>query len=208
MRVLFVPAKYKIELDKKVVEGISLNLPKNIAIAYSIQFEKLAIGLKKELSKEHKITSIFQTLGCKNISLPKSTDAVLLVGSGRFHAVSLVLESKLPVYLFNGSNLEQISDLELNSFARTKRASYLNYLNADSIGILVSTKPGQNKFKQAIDFSRKLQDKKSYLFISNNINTNEFQNFGLKSWVNTACPRMDFDNPYLINLGDLSNLKN
>ena len=31
------------------------------------------------------------------------------------------------------------------------------------------------------------------MIISNNINIEEFENFGLKCWVNTACPRLDMD---------------
>jgi 2-(3-amino-3-carboxypropyl)histidine synthase len=80
-------------------------------------------------------------------------------------------------------------------------ASYLKFLNAEKIGILVSTKPGQENLKKAL--SLKLKNKKSYLFLSNNIDIREFENFGINSWVNTACPRMDFDSG-VINLRNLN----
>ena len=82
---------------------------------------------------------------------------------------------------------------------KKRKASYLNYLNADKIGVLVSLKPGQQKLSIAISLLNKLKNKKSYIFLCNNINTSEFENFGIDAWINTACPRMDFDNPKIIN---------
>ena len=78
----------------------------------------------------------------------------------------------------------------------------MKYLNADKVGILISTKPGQQNLKKAIEFKKHLKNKTSYLFIANNINPNEFENFGILSWVNTACPKLDFDLP-IINIRDL-----
>ncbi|MCK4553158.1 diphthamide synthesis protein [Candidatus Pacearchaeota archaeon] len=48
-----------------------------------------------------------------------------------------------------------------------------------------------------------MKNKKSYLFISNNINTSEFENFGLDSWVNTACPRLDMEDNRIVNISKL-----
>ena len=50
----------------------------------------------------------------------------------------------------------------------------------------------------------KIKNKGVYLFISNETNTKEFENFpDINSWINTACPRLDFDNS-VTNVGDLS----
>ena len=45
----------------------------------------------------------------------------------------------------------------------------------------------------ALKIKNNLKNKKSYLFIGNEINPREFENFSLSSWLNTACPRLDFD---------------
>ena len=79
----------------------------------------------------------------------------------------------------------------------------MNFLNADKAGILVSTKPGQENLKEAIEFKKKTK-KKTYIFICNNINTSEFENFGLKAWVNTACPRLDMNDYRIVNLSQLN----
>ena len=75
----------------------------------------------------------------------------------------------------------------------------MKFLNADKHGILVSTKPGQENLKQALGIKKELK-KKSYLFLANNIDTNEFENFGLDSWINTACRRMDMNDSRIINV--------
>jgi len=198
MKVLFIPAKKISNIDKSTIFSISKKLPINIAIAYSIQYKEQASEIKSLLGKSHKINSFTQVLGCSRPDFPKSTQAILLIGNGRFHAVSLAFESKLPVYILEDNQLTKISKKEIETLEKKQKASYVKFLHADKVGILISTKPGQQRLKQAIDIKKKLK-KQSYLFIGNNINTQEFENFGLNSYVNTACPRMDMNSNMIIN---------
>ena len=191
MKTIFIPAKIKTKVNKKKIKSLSGQLPENIAIVYSIQYRDIAFEIKKLLPNN--ITKIAQILGCSKPSFPKTTQAVVLIGSGRFHALSLASETNIPIYILEKDKLSKIPESEIESLKKSRKASYLKFLNADKVGILISTKPGQENLKKATDLSRKIKDKKSYLFISNNINTSEFENFGLESWVNTACPRLDFD---------------
>ncbi len=193
MKTLFIPAKIKSKANKPKILEISKKLPKNIAIAYSIQYKDIAFEIKNILSQTHKITKLVQVLGCSKPNFSKTTQAILLIGSGKFHAIPLALEAKHPIYMLEHNKLRKISKEDIEPFKKKQKASYLKFLNADKIGILVSTKPGQQNLKKALELKKKLKNKKSYLFISNNININEFENFGLNSWVNTACPRMDMD---------------
>lgn len=200
MKVLYIPAKIKLNINKGKI--LALNLPKEIAIAYSVQYEEVASKIKEILSKTHKITGIIQVLGCSKPKFSKETKAVLLISSGRFHAVSLAAETGLPIYIWESNELKRVSKEEIYSFNQKKKASYARFLNSDKIGIIVSTKPGQENLKKAISFKKDNKQKKSYLFICNNIDLREFENFGINTWVNTACPRLDFDSS-VINLKDL-----
>ena len=191
MKTIFIPVKYKTKANISKIKEISKKLPKNIAIVYSIQYKDLAFEIKKVLFN-HNITRLIQVLGCSRPKFPKNTQAILLIGSGRFHAISLAYETQLPIYILEKNKLDKISKQELESYERKNKASYLKFLNSDSIGILVSTKPGQQNLKKALDFKKNTK-KQAYLFISNQININEFENFGLDCWVNTACPRLDMD---------------
>lgn len=230
MKTLFIPAKIKLKIDKSKILEISKQLPKNIAIVYSIQYKGLAFGLNAIIRKNHNITKFIQVLGCSKPSFPKATQAILLIGDGRFHALSLGFETKFPIYILNNNKLEQISQKDVQILENRQKTAYLKFLNANEIGILVSTKPGQENLKKAIELRKKLNtykseisgatksktvpahrknepdfagNKKSYLFITNNIDVSEFENFGLNSWVNTACPRIDMNDNSVININKI-----
>ncbi len=191
MKTIFIPAKSKATLNKSKIKELSKKLPKDLVIAYSIQYQELAFEIKKILAN-HNILKIIQVLGCSHPKFPKNTKAVLLIGSGRFHAVSLAYETKLPIYILEKNQLIKISEKDIELYEKKNKASYLKFLNADKVGILISTKPGQENLQRALNLKKKLK-KNSYLFISNAINIHEFENFGLDCWVNTACPRLDMD---------------
>jgi len=204
MKTIFIPAKSKLVIDKSKISEISKKLPEEIAIAYSAQYKKQAEEIRGALFKTHKINSFVQVLGCFNHKFPKSTNAIILISDGKFHAVSLAFESGLPVYLFKNNNFEKVSEQEIASFKKKKKVSYLKFLNADKIGIYISTKPGQQNLNKAIELRKKLRGKQVYLFIYNNINTAEFENFPeIQSWINTACPRIDMDDIGIVNMGEI-----
>jgi 2-(3-amino-3-carboxypropyl)histidine synthase len=207
MKVMYIPAKINSEVNEAKIKALKLP-EKSIAIAYSVQYKEIAAKVKEilsNLSGKYNITEMVQVLGCSKPKFPKETQAILLIGSGRFHAVSLAYESSLPIYILESSELKKISKEEISVFARKKKASYMKFLNSEKVGILVSTKPGQENLKRALALKNRLKDKESYLFISNEIDTRQFENFnGIESWINTACPRLDFDSS-AINIGDLEN---
>lgn len=209
MEKIFIPAYSKEKFALKLKDF--LKLPRQIALVYSIQYYKQALNLKAFLEKnKFKISKFSQTLGCLNQSFLKDTKAVLLIGSGRFHAVSLAIESSLPIYIYEAGKIEKISEKEIKELKSKKKVAYMHFLSSNNIGILVSNKPGQQKLEEALEIKcsleSKFKNKKFFIFLSNNINTSEFENFGIASWINTACPRLDFDYNFL-NKNDLKAFK-
>jgi len=200
MKTVFIPVISNFEIADKEINEISRKLPKKIAIAYSVQYKNSALKIKNRL-KNHIITGFSQVLGCSKPQFSKDTEAILLVSSGRFHAVSLALETNLPIYIYD-RKLSRISEKEIDDLRKKKKSAYLKFLNAEKIGIIISTKPGQENLQRALKLKESLKSKNSYLFIGNEINPREFENFSISSWVNTACPRLDFDFP-VINLGEI-----
>ena len=70
------------------------------------------------------------------------------------------------------------------------------FINAQTIGIFVTIKPGQQYLNSAKELKQQLenQNKKAYIFIDDSLNINEFENFTfIDAWVNTACPRIGTD---------------
>ena len=196
MKTIFIPAKSKIKLETSPLK----NLPKDLAIAYSIQYKEQAEQIKKIL----KPLALIQVLGCSKPKFPKNTKAILLISNGKFHATALAFETKLPTYIYNNSTLEKISQKDLELLEKNQKASKLKYLHADNLGILISTKPGQQNLRKAINFKNSQKQKKSYLFICNNINASEFENFPqIQGWINTSCPRLDMNDSRIINLNKI-----
>jgi diphthamide biosynthesis enzyme Dph1/Dph2-like protein len=206
MKKIFVQLKEKIFLNSETFKNL-LKLPENIAICYSIQYENFAKELAGKL-KEKKITGIFQVLGCSNPKLTKNTQAILLIGEGRFHAVSLAYETKKDVYLLEEGKIHKITREDIEDLEKKERIGLTNFLKEDNVGVLISLKPGQNRLKNALELKNKIKNKNFYFFLANDINTKEFENFGLKSWINSACPRMNFDEGSLINMNNVLKYNN
>ncbi len=203
MKLLFIESKQKNFPDKVSIIEIK-KLPKKLFLAYSIQYKDLAIKIKKQLEKEKiKVEKFQQVLGCSNI-YNKDKLPVLLIGSGEFHLINLYLQSPI-IYKLENNKIMRIQDSDIKRFTAYRKSALIKFLSAKSIGILVSTKPGQENIQKATDLKKILEKKQKsvYIFISNNIDISQFENFDIGSWVNTACPGLSFDNPDIINYSEL-----
>lgn len=200
MKTLFIPAEINfLNNFDKLKKDFDI-LPKNLAIGYTIQYKSFAEKVKNELLKNYNIINFFQILGCSKPKNLEKADCILIVADGKFHAISIAYETKKQVYLLEKDKLIKIILEEIEIFEKKKKAAYLNFLNSEKIGILISTKPGQQRLGRALNLKKELKNKKVYFFLSNEINLKETENFGLNFWINTACPRIDLDNPKIINL--------
>ncbi len=210
--ILYIPAIQK-NLEIKLSKSQIAKLPKNIFLAYSIQYKELAKQIKQQLEQNHiKIQKFQQVLGCSKVNtvLP-----ILLVSTGKFHAQNLVLQTPIikeilkkplvSLYILENNKIIKIPEKEVNKLKAKKKTALIKFLKADKIGILVSTKPGQERLKDAIKLKNQLEkkNKQPFIFISNNIDTTQFENFDINSWVNTACPGLAMDNFNIINIDDL-----
>ena len=48
--------------------------------------------------------------------------------------------------------------------------------------------------------------KEVYVFICDEVDVNQFENFNIQSWINTACSGLANDNPQVININELPKL--
>jgi 2-(3-amino-3-carboxypropyl)histidine synthase len=203
MKVLYIKSKQKnlnYNLNKKQIA----KLPKNIFLAYSIQYYDLAKLIKKQLEKNKiKIHRFQQVLGC---SIIKSKHPILLIGTGRFHAINLYLQAP-EVYLFENNKITKVPKSEIEKVKIKRKTALMKFLKEDDIGIVVSTKPGQENLKKAVELKNKLKNKgkQGFIFLSNNIDTAQFENFDINAWVNTACAGLNLDNQNIININEIPN---
>jgi len=200
MKAIFIPAKSRLNLDK-IKE---LNINEKVGLITTVQY----VDYLKEINKIIKKSVIGgQILGCNvdnAIKIKKKVDSYLYVGSGKFHPIEVAYKTDKKVYVFNPNTNEfsWIGKIEVDNYKNRKKGAYLRFLNAKKIGILVSIKHGQYNLDLALNLKKKL-NKESYIFIGNEIKTDELENFrDIDCWINTACPRIEGRN--VINVEDLN----
>lgn len=201
MKVLFVEARKNPEGR---IPCLKADLPQNLHILYTIQYKKTAEELKKFLEKEHEILAFEQIIGCSKVS-PKAS--LLLIGSGRFHALQIALSTGKEVFVYESGLINKISQEEIEKLKIQENVNIKKFLYSKNIGLLVSTKPGQKNLEQTMKFKRKFPQKDFYIFISDNINTAELENFPIDAWINFACPGIQHDNKNIINYEKILKIK-
>src|SRR3989344_3248817 len=218
-RLLLLDAKWegKITLTKKLKTQLQKYKLKSVALFASTQFTNLKEFIKE--LQELKITSLItkakrtndslQILGCDCYKdsyydpVLEKADLILYIGDGLFHPKALLLaqkdsQEKKPVLLFDpiSDRVELIDYTLIQSQIKKAKRNLKLLLNALTIGILVTIKPGQQFLKEAIKLQEQLkkQNKKAYIFIDDIIQSFNLENYPfIKAWVNTACPRIGTD---------------
>jgi 2-(3-amino-3-carboxypropyl)histidine synthase len=227
-RIIYIPSVYKEEifLNEDALDYLKKNKVKAVSLFASVQFLSLD-RIKKQL-EENKIkilNSSPQILGC-NLYLSeikskeiKTSDLILYIGDGMFHPKTILL-SQLgtkfkDVLCFNPKtnnfSITRFKDVE--KIILILKTNLLKFIYSKKIGVLISLKPGQRSFEQAINFKKENEKKgkKVYLFVDNSFNFDLLENFNfIDFWVNSACPRIGLDdagnikNP-IINIQDAKN---
>jgi len=190
MKIMFVEAQKKHECN---ISNLNFRvLPENISLAYSIQYKKLAEQIKEKLGK--RVKGFKQVLGCTKL---KSKYPILLVGSGKFHAIQLALQGN-EVYILE-EKISKLDEKEIEEIKAKRKTALMNFLSASKIGILVSIKPGQENLKQALKIKNELEKKRkeASVFLADNIPIEELENYNIQSWLNTSCPALTFDSRIL-----------
>ena len=217
MKTLFIESRYKgkITLGKIKTD----KFPKNIGLITTVQFVDHLNKIKNYLINKNKKVFVekgnqkypAQILGCDlsaGDKIKNKVEAFLYIGDGKFHPLGLAIKTNKDVFCFNPFNnhFSKIKKQEIADYKKTLKVKKIRFLSAENIGILVSTKPGQNNLKKALNLKKQLEkkDKRCCIFISDTLNLNELENFPfIDFWVNTACPRMEGDSKDIINVEEV-----
>jgi len=222
MKTLLINAKFKGDIKLNDETLTHLKKFKTIALYTSVQFlDQIETVVKQLEDQDIKVISSiparaekkYQLLGCdcnySNLNLSEDVDAFLYIGDGLFHPQALVIAQRDKEYkevirfdpIGNQLTILDVKDVEkaLNRY----KGSRVKFLTSNMIGVLISTKPGQEQYKESLKLKEKYPDKTFYYFIENNIDFNQLENFPfIECWVNTACPRIGFETK-MMNLSDL-----
>jgi len=214
MDIKFIEARFEdeIKLTEACIEDCKKY--KVIALYSAVQFvAHLEVVIKqleeegiKVISSQPERTGVEkQIIGCDayydNLKLTEEPDAFLYIGDGMFHPRALILAQKdnshfRPVISFDPISSEAaIFDItECASILKKCRGGLIKFKSAKTIGVYVTTKPGQQQLKKAKELEEKYPDKSFYYFLSDNLSIGEMENFPfIEIWINTACPRIGFD---------------
>lgn len=219
IKIIYVPARYqgKIELSDELITHLKNHKVKTLALFASVQFLKLSevikqlknVGIKVNITKADRTSEKIQILGCDvyessfKQTIIKNSDEILYIGDGLFHPKALLYsqiysDSIKPIIIYNTASkqIHILTKENISAEIRRLEANIRKFIMAQNIGILVTIKPGQSYFGNARALKQKLekQGKKAFIFISDAIILSELENFPfVNAWVNTACPRIGFD---------------
>lgn len=203
MKTIFVEARSEktFTLPKELIGA----LPKKVALFMSVQFLDSLKIIEKQLKKSNiKVIKVkpkhcvyeCQLLGCSIDKFDIDVDAFLYVGDGYFHPKALVLKNDKPVFSYNpfSEKFEKLDAKDVEQIRKKVKGGLLKFHTSKEIGVLITVKPGQNKLKEAELLKKKFPDKKFYFLLADTIDFNSLEDFNfVECFVNTACPRIAFD---------------
>jgi 2-(3-amino-3-carboxypropyl)histidine synthase len=211
MKLLHIPAKSNLEI--KIPASELKKLPKSlkkIGLVTTIQHLHALPALEKQIKGAR---AVGQILGCR-VDLAEAAknkvDAFLFIGTGEFHPIAVALKTQKPVFVFNpvSQKLSKLDAQTVADFKQQRKGALLKFLHAKTVGILVSTKHGQQRFAEARKIKQileKKQNKKCYIFVFDTLDFSQLENFPfIDCWLNTACPRIADGRNDIINLEELN----
>ncbi|MHC1575932.1 MAG: diphthamide biosynthesis enzyme Dph2 [Methanosarcinaceae archaeon] len=136
-----------------------------------------------------------QILGC-NFSSARTEDCdeYLYIGSGEFHPIGVSLATGRPVYVADPF-VNEVHRVDHSKILRQRSASIAKSLDASLVGIVVSTKTGQNRMQLALSLKEmaKRHGKEAHILSMDLITPEQLLQFKVDVYVNTACPRIAID---------------
>lgn len=211
-KVVFVEMFSNVSVDTVVEKAVSrLNGP-FVVLVTTVQHVG-ALEHAAEILKRHNLIPVIsegdcrirypgQVLGCNFSSarnacrmIPESGSFdVLYIGSGKFHPIGVSLSTGKRV-LCADPYTSEVSEINIKKHLMKRSAAIGNSMNAETFGILVSTKNGQMRLKTAESIRQKALDhgKNAYIICMDLITPDQLLPFRADAFVNTACPRLAID---------------
>tara|TARA_Y100000310_G_C20495894_1_gene721505 strand:- start:41 stop:790 length:750 start_codon:yes stop_codon:yes gene_type:complete len=217
--LIFIDAKWdgEISLTIEVINYLKENTVKKLALFSSVQFtdieiikqQLLEVNIEPLITKAKRTNKELQILGCDiyhdnfQNNIIEEADFILYIGDGLFHPKALLLaqiknEKIKPIILYDpmAKQFQILTEKNIEKQIQKLKRNLKMFVNATTIGILVTIKPGQQYFNAAKNLKKSLEEenKKAYIFIGDSLNLTELENYPfIDAWVNTACPRIGSD---------------
>lgn len=192
------------EISKMLEKYLKKNKIKALGLTTTAQFIEYLPKLKRNL-KKNDITAVIgkgkrvldgQVLGCNYSSATVHPDTITFFGDGLFHPLGISYATGKRVILVNPFTKE-IKELheEKENFMRQRIMLIEKAKEGKEFGILASTKAGQNRVSLAKKIKELLElaGKKAKIYSMDNISKESLLGAKADVLINTACPRIAFD---------------
>jgi 2-(3-amino-3-carboxypropyl)histidine synthase len=198
MRVLYIPVKDLTPINKLLPSLIGLLKDfKSANITSTTQFSHRVNEVSDYLlDRGFKTNQCKPVLGCE--ALLPNADCTILISSGLFHAINIGLVTAKPVVIIDllMGKVSMLDESLVKQYKKKQAIRVEKVLYADVIGILISKKSGQRKPVLAHKIKKTLESLgyKTILFVGDELNPNQLNDYPVDAWINTACPRLIEDN--------------
>jgi len=159
-----------------------------------------AEGINLELKNHEFLSYPGQILGCNVVNALTDKSTIIYIGDGLFHLYGLYLLGKRIIAINPISwEVREISQEEQQKYLRRKYAAYATIKQAETLGVLISSKPGQFEvFAKHIiaEIKKEFQDKTLIFIVANEIKKEEPEFLQVDAFINLACPRLEDDKDF------------
>lgn len=199
-RVIFVP--YDVDFDVAVLEkALPLLEKKTVGLVTTVQHVHLIPAMESFLKRRGIDVRVAegsgrtplrgQVLGCCfSTARDTGADEILFVGTGVFHPIGIALSTKKRVVALDPL-AGDVQEVNGDTLMRRRFAVIGKAREAKSVGIIVSTKSGQNRMSLATRLAA--LSPRAVIVTVKEVSPDELLNLGFAAYVNTACPRLAYD---------------
>ncbi len=206
--VIFVPAFAQVDVVGALERNLGeiKRLGKRIGLVTTVQHVKSLEEAKNFLEGQgfevvigrgdSRVEWPGQILGCNFSSARVDADGLLFIGSGHFHPVGLAVATGKPVLAINPYSWDFFWAMEEGErLIRRRWAQIALAMDAESFGVVVSTKKGQLRLSEARRLVRliKKNGRRAKLLAMNSVSYPELEGFSFDAYVVVACPRIAID---------------
>jgi len=154
-------------------------------------------GFEVRIGKpDRRVAYAGQVLGCDYhvaTQIAGDVDTFLYVGTGDFHPLGVRIATDKPVIVADperkeARDLEEIRD----GILRQRWAAIVAGQRAQTFGIIVSTKPGQDRsgLAEHLRLTAHRSNRSAFIFSVNLVDPEQLEGYRVDAWVCTACPRI------------------
>jgi 2-(3-amino-3-carboxypropyl)histidine synthase len=209
--ILYIHGSVDIDVGILIAEARPLLLNwENVGVVTTIQHihqitdiieELKSMNIKPHLGKISESTPLGQVLGCNYEAayhIQENVHGFLYIGGGQFHPKGLFLTTGKPVVIADpySYKVTLVSEQDLMNYAKKRVAMISLTKKKKVIGIIVSSKSGQQNLKAAEDLHISFQERgyQSTIIYLDEVRSEHLNNFTeIEAFVNTACPRIALD---------------